>query len=92
MLCLLALPFASAGGLVDREKRLLTYSIIRRGQYFYIRHNVTGQERFVGNGINVIFDAATNQPVSPDDERFIEMWEDDLNGHAGEIWEDYFSS
>jgi hypothetical protein len=83
----MALPLA----MVSQVKRHLTFSVVRYGQYFRIRHNATGQEMFVGNGINVIFDAATNQPVSPNDEHFIEMWENDLNEHAGEIWEDFFS-
>lgn len=85
MLVSLTIPFAQ----VLRSSHNI-FSIHKRDGHFYIRHNLSKREVFLGNGHGVIFDDH-NQEVLPTDDRLVALWEEDVNSHVDDVMEDFFS-
>jgi hypothetical protein len=67
-----------------------TFSVIEYHSFFAIRHNETGQERNMSDGVDVLTDMATGKSIQPGSENFIKFWEDSLNANVDETMEAYF--
>lgn len=66
------------------------FSIFKRDEHFYLRHNLSGREVFLGDGYGVIFDDQ-NKEVLPTDDRLIALWEEDVNKYVDDMMEVFFS-
>ena len=66
-----------------------TFSVIEYSSFFAVRHNPTGQEYPMGDGVDTLFDKDDNA-LSPGMDGFVETWEDALNESENETLEAYF--
>ncbi len=67
-----------------------TFSVIEYASFFAVRHNATGQEAHMGDGVDALFTAATNKPMSPGAKGFVKAWEKSLNESESDTLEAYF--
>jgi hypothetical protein len=65
------------------------FSVIEYSSFYAVRYNPTGEERCMGDGVDVIFDD-DDEPVSPGSEGFVEAWEAFLNGSPYETMKAYY--
>jgi hypothetical protein len=65
------------------------FSVIEYSSFFAVRHNPTGNEHSMGDGVDTLFDS-NDKALIPGSEGFIEAWEECLNSSAGETMEAYF--
>ncbi len=65
------------------------FSVIEYSSFFAVRHNPTGKEHPMGDGVDTLFDENDNA-LSPGTEGFVEAWEDALNATPDETLEAYF--
>lgn len=74
------------------EFRLRTFSVVEYSSFYAVRHNPTGEERPMGDGVDAVFidgdDGAENVPAG--DPRLIPLWEDALNADEDETLAAYF--
>lgn len=66
-----------------------TFSVIEYSSFFAVRHNPTGEEHPMGDGVDTLFDA-DDHALSPGSEGFVETWEAVLNSNEDETLEAYF--
>jgi hypothetical protein len=66
-----------------------TFSVIEYSSFYAVRHNPTGEERPMGDGVDTLFDDNC-EPLTPGTEEFRKAWEDSLNGSECETLEAYF--
>jgi len=66
-----------------------TFSVIEYASFYAVRHNPTGQEHAMGDGVDTLFDD-DGEALSPGTESFRKSWEEDLNRSAHETLEAYF--
>ncbi len=65
------------------------FSVVEYMSFFAVRHNPTGEERRMGDGVDTIF-TEDGEPLSPGTEGFVEQWEAVLNSSPDETLEAYF--
>jgi hypothetical protein len=66
------------------------FSVIEYRSFFAVRHNPTGEERPMGDGVDQIFDSEGNS-IDPGSPEFISTWEKYINDYPADIMEAYFS-
>jgi len=65
------------------------FSVIEYSSFFAVRHNPTGHEHPMGDGVDVLFDE-DDKAISPGTPGFVEKWEHALNEMPDETLEAYF--
>jgi hypothetical protein len=65
------------------------FQVIEHLSHFAVRDTETGQERPMGDGVDVLFDA-DGTPISPGTEGFCEAWAEALNADQAETLAAYF--
>lgn len=66
-----------------------TFSVIEYHSFFAVRHNATGLERGMGDGVDTLM-TPTGKAMSPGSKSFMKTWERWLNTDASETLEAYF--
>lgn len=66
------------------------FSVIEYSSFFAVRHNPSGEEHPMGDGVDTLFDQETGKALIPGTAGFIEKWEKSLNANEGETLEAYF--
>lgn len=64
------------------------FTVIEYSSFFAVRHNASGTEAPMGDGVDSLFDG--DQPLSPASEGFLEAWQEALNLDCDETMEAYF--
>ena len=65
------------------------FSVIEYSSFFAVRHNPSGDEHPMGDGVDTLFNEE-DEALSPGVEGFVEAWEKSLNACEGETLEAYF--
>ena len=65
------------------------FSVIEYSSFFAVRHNPSGDEHPMGDGVDTLFNEE-DEALSPGVEGFVEEWEKLLNAGEGETLEAYF--
>jgi hypothetical protein len=65
------------------------FSVIEYSSFFAVRHNPTGDEHPMGDGVDTLFDEH-GKALTPGTPGFIESWEQALNADEQETLEAYF--
>lgn len=65
------------------------FSVIEYSSFFAVRHNPSGEEHPMGDGVDTLFDEDDNA-LSPGTSDFIEAWEEALNADVRSTLEAYF--
>lgn len=65
------------------------FSVIEYGSFYAVRHNPTGREHPMGDGVDAVFDHNDN-PIPAGDPRLIPVWEAYLNADEDETLAAYF--
>lgn len=65
------------------------FGVVEYMSFFAVRHNPTGEERPMGDGVDTIF-TDDGEALSPGTEGFVERWEAVLNSAPDETLEAYF--
>lgn len=66
-----------------------TFTVIEYSSGFAIRHNATGREHWLSDGVDVLFDSE-DRAISPGTPGFAELWTDGMNKEAETVLEVYF--
>ena len=66
-----------------------TFSVVEYSSFFAVRHNASGDQHPMGDGVDSLFDEE-GRALSPGTPGFVEAWEDVLNADATETLEAYF--
>lgn len=66
-----------------------TFSVIEYSSFYAIRHNETGEEHPMGDGVDTVFDE-DDHAIWAGDPRLIPMWEAMLNEDEDETLACYF--
>jgi hypothetical protein len=66
-----------------------TFSVIEYSSFFAVRHNSTGDEHPMGDGVDTLFDE-DGEALSPGTPDFVQAWEDVLNSDERSTLEAYF--
>lgn len=66
-----------------------TFSVIEYGSFYAIRHNQSGEERHMGDGVDTLFNQR-GEAYSPGTKTFIRRWEKSLNTSESETYDTYF--
>ena len=66
------------------------FTVIEYHSFFAIRHNPSGRERVLGDGVDMLFDC-DGIPISPGTPEFVELLEMLCNSDIHETLEAYFS-
>jgi hypothetical protein len=79
--------------LLEGEKEDTTmsklFSVIEHSSFFAVRHNPSGDEHPMGDGVDTLFDQ-DGKVLVPGTPGFVEIWEDVLNAYARTTLEAYF--
>ena len=69
-----------------------TFSVIEYSSFYAVRHNPTGEEHPMGDGVDTIFLDTDDgmETVQAGDPRLIPLWEDSLNADEDEVLAAYF--
>ena len=65
------------------------FSVIEYSSFFAVRHNPSGEEHPMGDGVDTLF-TPTGKPMNPGAKGFVKHWERCLNESWGETLEAYF--
>lgn len=65
------------------------FSVIEYNSFFAVRHNPSGKEHPMGDGVDTLF-GEDDKALCPGTEGFIEAWEEVLNADEEETLEAYF--
>lgn len=65
------------------------FSVVEYSSFFAVRHNPSGDEHPMGDGVDTLFDE-NDEPLSPGDDDFVETWEAALNSDPDETLAAYF--
>lgn len=65
------------------------FSVVEYTSFYAVRYNPTGEERCMGDGVDVLFDD-DDKPIPPGSEGFVEAWEAFLNADTRETLQAYF--
>jgi len=65
------------------------FSVIEYSSFFAVRHNPSGDEHPMSDGVDALFDGE-GQALVPGTSGFIETWADALNADEQETLEAYF--
>ena len=65
------------------------FDVIEYSSFFAVRHNPSGEEHPMGDGVDSLFDE-DGKALSPGTPGFIETWADVLNGDEQTTLEAYF--
>jgi hypothetical protein len=65
------------------------FSVIEYSSFFAVRHNPTGEEHPMGDGVDTLFDEDMHA-LTPGTDGFVETWEESLNSDTQETLEAYF--
>ena len=65
------------------------FSVVEYTSFFAVRHNPTGEEKPMGDGVDTLF-TPTGKAMSPGAKGFVSTWEKSLNANEGETLEAYF--
>jgi hypothetical protein len=65
------------------------FSVVEYMSFFAVRHNPTGEERPMGDGVDTIF-TEDGEALRPGTDGFVEQWEALLNSDPDETLEAYF--
>jgi hypothetical protein len=66
-----------------------TFTVVEYSSFFAVRHNPSGDEHPMGDGVDTLFDQE-GEALVPGTLGFIESWEDVLNADARTTLEAYF--
>lgn len=66
-----------------------TFSVIEYSSFFAVRHNPSGEEHPMGDGVDTLFDE-DGRALMPGTPAFIELWEEVLNANEQSTLEAYF--
>jgi len=66
-----------------------TFSVIEYSSFFAVRHNPSGDEKPMSDGVDALFDE-DGKALVPDTPGFIEAWEAALNSDEQTTLEAYF--
>ena len=66
-----------------------TFSVIEYASFFAVRHNATGQEACMGDGVDTLT-TPSGKAMSPGAKTFVKTWERWLNQTSDETLEAYF--
>lgn len=66
-----------------------TFSVIEYSRFFAVRHNPSGDEHPMGDGVDTLFEQ-DGKALVPGLAGFVESWEDVLNADAQTTLEAYF--
>lgn len=66
-----------------------TFCVIEYSSFFAVRHNATGDEHPMGDGVDTLFDN-DGTALSPGSPGFVETWEETLNSDEHSTLEAYF--
>lgn len=66
------------------------FSVIEYSSFFAVRHNPTGEEAPMGDGVDTLFDDEGLKAYVPGTPGFVELWQDVLNADADETRSAYF--
>lgn len=66
-----------------------TFSVIEYSSFFAVRHNLTGDEHPMGDGVDTLFDD-DGKALKPGTPSFVESWEQALNADEQTTLEAYF--
>lgn len=66
-----------------------TFTVVEYGSFFAVRHNPSGDEHPMGDGVDTLFDEA-GEALVPGTPGFTEAWEEVLNADARTTLEAYF--
>ncbi len=67
----------------------MLFSVIEYSSFFAVRHNPSGDEHPMGDGVDTLFDEE-GRALSPGTPGFIDTWEKILNEPGNETMEAYF--
>lgn len=65
------------------------FSVVEYSSFFAVRHNLSGDEHPMGDGVDTLFDE-DGHALSPGTPGFVETWEEALNGDENSTLEAYF--
>lgn len=65
------------------------FSVKEYFSFFAVRHNPSGEERCMGDGVDSLFDSE-GESLKPGTPGFVEAWEDSLNADTTSVMEAYF--
>lgn len=65
------------------------FSVVEYSSFYAVRHNETGEEHPMGDGVDTLSDADGNT-LSPGTDGFVAVWEEALNATPDETLEAYF--
>lgn len=65
------------------------FSVVEYSSFFAVRHNPSGDEHPMGDGVDSLFDE-DGHVLSPGTPGFVEMWEGVLNADENSTLEAYF--
>ena len=66
-----------------------TFSVVEYFSFFSVRHNPSGDEHPMGDGVDTLFDE-NDQALRPGTPGFVETWESSLNADETCTLEAYF--
>jgi hypothetical protein len=66
------------------------FAVIEYSSFFAVRHNPSGDEHPMGDGVDTLFDEE-GQALQPGTPGFVQAWEDVLNADEFSTLEAYFS-
>jgi len=64
------------------------FSVIEYSSFYAIRHNESGEERTMGDGVDSVFE--DDKPIMVGSPGFVRLWEESLNANPDETLEAYF--
>lgn len=79
----------AAHGRRRKKGKVKTFTVVEYSSYYAVRHNATGREAGMGDGVDTLF-TPTNRPMSPGSEHFRKTWERVLNHNSSDTLEAYF--
>lgn len=76
----------------QNENNEKTFSVIDYSSFFAVRHNPSGEEYPMGDGVDTLWENVDGEfcPACPGSDGFIELWEDSLNYDESSTMEAYF--
>lgn len=66
-----------------------TFTVIEYASFFALRHNATGEEHPMGDGVDTLLNA-DGEPYSPGTPGFVEIWQEIVDRDESIYMEAYF--
>jgi hypothetical protein len=65
------------------------FTVLEYSSFFAVRHNPSGDEHPLGDGVDTLFDG-DDKPLVPGTPGFVQEWEEILNAYGEDTLEWYF--